>query len=121
MPGIKAISTIEKWRLFDQCVQPFLEYPPEMKQHGFKYAMKLVEKAFRCHKCNMKSNYNKNGLTLFEKYGYIEPEDCWEEFVQKTESEDAKMVSARFKNLQQRYMHEHCMGVAGYEGIEEKW
>ena len=75
MPGFKSLSDKQKWFLFDKYVQPFLEFPPEMKPFGFRQVMKSTAKAWRTHKSKLKANYIKKGLTPFGKHPYIEPED----------------------------------------------
>ena len=89
MPGFKSLSDKQKWFLFNKCVQPFLEFPPEMKQFGFRKVMKSTVKAWRTHKSKLKAQFIRKGLTPYQKHPYIEPED-WKEFVQLTESEEAK-------------------------------
>jgi len=100
MPGFKSLSDKQKWFLFDKCVQPFLEFPPEMKPFGFRQAMKSTAKAWRTHKSKLKTQFIKKGLTLFQKHPYIKPED-WKEFVQMTESEEARKESERYKLLRE--------------------
>ena len=120
MPGFKSLSVQQKWSLFDTYVQPFLEFPPEMKPFGFRQVMKTTAKAWRTHKSKLKANYIKKVLTPFGKHPYIEPED-WKEFVQMCESEEAVTESERYKLLREQYKHEHCMGQIGYEGIQAQW
>ena len=120
MPGFKSLSDKQKWFLFDKCVQPFLEFPPEMKLFGFRQVMKSTVKAWRTHKSKLKAQFIKKGLTPYQKHPYIEPED-WKEFVQFTETEEAKKESERYKLLREQYKHEHCMGPCGYEGMQAQW
>ena len=68
MPGFKSLSVQQKWSLFDTYVQPFLEFPPEMKPFGFRQVMKTTTKAWRTHKSKLKINYIKKGLTPFGKH-----------------------------------------------------
>jgi len=120
MPGFKSLSDKQKWFLFDKCVHPFLEFPPEIKPCGFRQVMKSTAKAWRTHKSKLKTQFIKKGLTLFQKHPYIELED-WKEFVQFTETEEAKKESERYKLLREQYKHEHCMGPCGYEGMQAQW
>jgi len=120
MAGFKSLSVQQKWSLFDTYVQPFLEFPPEMKPFGFRQVMRRTVKARRIHKSKLKANYIKKGLTPFGKHPYIEPED-WKEFVQMCESEEAVIESERYKLLREQYKHEHCMGPSSYEGIQAQW
>ena len=75
MPGFKSLSVQQKWLLFDTYVQPFLQFPLEMKPFGFRQVMKTTAKAWRTHKSKLKSNYIKKALTPFGRHPYIEPED----------------------------------------------
>ena len=80
MPGFKSLSVQQKWSLFDTYVQPFLEFPPEMKPFGFRKVMKTTTKAWRTNKSKLKTNNIKKGLSPFGKHTYIELED-WKEFI----------------------------------------
>ena len=120
MPGFKSLSDKQKWFLFDKYVQLFLEFPPEMKLFGFRQVMKSTVKAWRTHKSKLKAQFIKKGLTPYQKHPYIESEDR-KEFVQFTESEEAKKESERYKLLREQYKHEHCMGPCGYEGMQAQW
>ena len=120
MPGFKSLSDKQKWFLFDKYVQLFLEFPPEMKPFGFRQVMKSTAKAWRTHKSKLKAQFIKKGLTPYQKHPYIEPEDQ-KEFVQFTETKEAKKESERYKLLREQYKHEHCMGPCGYEGMQAQW
>ena len=120
MPGFKSLSDKQKWFLFDKYVQPFLEFPQEMKPFGFRQVLKSTAKAWRTHKSKLKAQFIKKGLTPYQKHPYIEPKD-WKEFVQFTETEEAKKESERYKLLREQYKHEHCMGPCGYEGMQAQW
>jgi hypothetical protein len=98
-------------------VQPFLEFPAEMKPFGFKKVMKTTAKAWRTHKTKLKTHHIKKGLTPFGKHLYIEP-DHWQAFVKMMESKEALKEIGRFKALREKYKHEHCMGRTGYEGMQ---
>jgi len=65
MPGFKSLSDKQKWFLFDKCVQPFLEFPPEMKLFGFRQVMKSTVKAWRTHKSKLKAQFVRKGLTPY--------------------------------------------------------
>ena len=78
--------------------------------------MKTTTKAWRTHKSKLKTNNIKKGLSPFGKHPYIELED-WKEFIQMCESEEAVKESERYKQLQEQYKREHCMGSISQEGM----
>ena len=94
MPKFNSLTKVDKWRLWDQYVTPFLEFPAQMKTAGFKQVMKRTAKSWRTHKSNLVCNYIAKGLEPFEQHPYIEPED-WAEFVQFKQSEAAQEESAK--------------------------
>jgi hypothetical protein len=120
MPGFKSLSDKDMCSLFNKWVQPFLEFPAEMKSSGFKQVMKTISKAWRTYKSKLKTHYIKKGLTPFGKHPYIELDD-WQVFVMMIESEEALKESERFKALREKYKHEHCIGPTGYEGMQAQW
>jgi len=120
MPKFNSLTKVDKWRLFDQYVTPFLEFPAQMKTAGFKQVMKRTAKSWRTHKSNLVCNYIAKGLEPIEQHPYIEPED-WAEFVQFKQSEAAQEESAKGKVLREKNMHNHHMGSSGYEGKLAKW
>jgi hypothetical protein len=54
------------------------------------------------------------------KHTYIPKED-WATFVKLKDNEEVKAVSEKYKKLQERNLHDHCLGTAGYEGKAAKW
>jgi len=57
MPKFNSLTKADKWRLFDQYVTPFLEFPAQMKTARFKQVMKRTTKSWRTHKSNLVCNY----------------------------------------------------------------
>ena len=108
MPKFNSLTKVDKWRLFDQYVTPFLEFPAQMKTAGFKQVMKRTAKSWRTHKRNLVCNYIAKGLEPFEQHPYIEPED-WAEFLQLKQSEPAQEESAKGKVLREKNVHNHHM------------
>jgi len=54
------------------------------------------------------------------KHTYIPKED-WAVFVKLKDSEEAKVVSEKYKKLWERNKHDHYLGTGGYEGKAAKW
>jgi len=65
MPCFKSLSDKQNWFLFGKYVQPFLEFPPEMKLFGFRKVMKSTVKAWRTHKSKLKAQFVRKGLTPY--------------------------------------------------------
>ena len=52
---------------------------------------------------------------------HIHSKKDWANFVKLKASEEAKAASEKYKKLQERNLHDHCLGTGGYEGKAAKW
>jgi hypothetical protein len=104
----------------DECVQPWLEFLEELKAIACKKIMQMVTKSWRTHKSDFTHNFINKGLDSMVKHTYILKED-WANFVKLKDSEEAKAASEKYKKLRDRNLHDHCLGIAGYEGKAIKW
>ena len=84
-----------------------------------KKIMQMVAKSWRTHKSDLTRNFINKGLDATVKHTYISKED-WPAFVKLKDCEEAKAASEKYKKLQERNKHDHCLGIGGYEGKVEK-
>ena len=114
------LSEEDKWSLFDECVQPRLEFPVALKDRAFKMMMQMVAKSWRIHKSELVRCFVRKGLDAMVNHPYI-PRQDWAKFVKLKESEEAKETSEKYKKLRERNKHDHCLGTGGYARMAEKW
>jgi hypothetical protein len=62
MASFSVLSDEDKMHLFDDCVQPKLEFAEELKDMACKKMMQMVAKCWRTHKSHLVSNYVSKGL-----------------------------------------------------------
>jgi len=62
------LSEEDKWSLFDECVQPRLEFPVALKDRAFKMMMQMVAKSWRTHKSELVRYLIKKGLDATVKH-----------------------------------------------------
>ena len=53
LPSFNDLSEEDKWSLFDECVQPRLEFLVALKDRAFKMMMQMVAKSWRTHKSEL--------------------------------------------------------------------
>ena len=104
MPSFNDLSEEDKWSLFDECVQPRLEFPVALKDRAFKMMMQMVTKSWRTHKSELVRCFVRKGLDATVKQPYIRRQD-WAKFVELKESEEAKETSEKYKKLRERNKH----------------
>ena len=91
-----------------------------MKATTCKKIMQMVAKSWRTHKSDLTHNFINKGLDDTVKHTYIPKEDL-AAFVKPKDSKEAKAASEKYKKLQERNKHDHCLGTGGYEGKAAKW
>jgi len=91
-----------------------LEFLEELKATVCKKIMQMVAKSWRTHKSDLTRNFINKGLDATVKHTYILKED-WAVFVKLKDSEEAKAASEKYKKLRERNLHDHCLGIAGYD------
>lgn len=120
LPQFNCLSKDEKAALFDDYVQPFLEFPEDMKDLGMRHAMKTIAKCFRSYKSRLVSDFLEKGLEPFRKHKHIQPVD-WAEFVKMKSSEESKSKSQYFTDLRGKNTLDHKLGPTGYDGKIPQW
>ena len=53
LPSFNNLSEEDRWSLFDECVQPRLEFLVALKDRAFKMMMQMVAKSWRTHKSEL--------------------------------------------------------------------
>jgi len=61
----------------------------------------------------LKNNFLDKGVTLFERYGFITPDD-WKKFVVKASSENFKQKSEHGKSLSKKNIFRSNLGPGVY-------
>jgi len=120
LPSFNSLSEQDKITIFDECVQPWLEFLEELKATACKKIMQMVAKSWRTHKSDLTRNFINKGLDATVKHTYIPKED-WAAFVKLKDNEEAKAASEKYKKLWERNDHDNCLGTGGYEGKATKW
>lgn len=82
MPSFNTLSEEDKMDLFNECVQPRLEFPKEKKHIACKKMMQMVAKSWRTHKSELVRKFSSKGLEATAKHPYIKKED-WENFMKQ--------------------------------------
>ena len=118
LPSFNDLSEEDKWSLFDECVQPRLEFLVALKDRAFKM-MQMVAKSWRTHKSELVRCFIRKGLDATVKHPYILHQD-WAKFVELKESEEAKETSEKYKKLRERNKHVGRKVGAGGHGISHR-
>ena len=120
LPSFNSLSEQDKMIIFDECVQPWLEFLEELRVTACKKIIQMVAKSWRTHKSDLTRNFINKGLDITVKHTYIPKED-WATFVKLKDNEEAKAASEKYKKLWERNLHDHCLRTAGYERKAAKW
>jgi hypothetical protein len=120
MPSFNTLTKENKMTLFDEFVQPWLEFPKELKAIACKKIMQMVARSWRTHKSDLTCNFIIPGLDATEKHTYI-PKNVWAKFVQLKGSEEEKAKREKYKKLRERNKLDHSLGTGVYEGKAVKW
>jgi len=120
MSSFSLLSEDNKMSLFNDCVQPWLEFTEEFKVMACKKMMQMVAKSWRTNKSELVRYYVRKGLNARVKHTYI-PQQDWEDFVTLKQGELAKEESAWFKKPRERNKHDHRLGTGGYAGKAAQW
>jgi hypothetical protein len=88
----------EKDKLFENCIQAYVQYPKELKQKGKKLAMNNISHAWGSYKSKLVKIW-RNQDTPFATYNDLSEED-WARFVEKCKSENFAVNSECMKWLQ---------------------
>ena len=83
-------------------------------------ALKIMGESFQHYKSNLNNNYIQKGLTPFNEFGHITPNQ-WADFVAQKTSPKALALSARNTELEKKNKHHHRLGPGGYYGKEEQF
>ena len=110
----------EKEQLFNECVQPHLEFSSELRAKVLKVMMRIVNKSGRTFKSELVCLFVRAGSDAMVKHPFI-PRHVSEDFVKLHDTNEAKERSERFKKIHERNKHNHCLGIAGYAGAAEEW
>ena len=84
--------------IFDECVQPWLEFLEELQVRSCNKIMHMVAKSWRTHKSDLTHNFINKGLDATMKHTYIPKED-WVAFVKLKDNEESKATSEKYKKL----------------------
>ena len=95
LPSFNSLSKQEKITIFDECVQPWLEFSEELKATTCKKIMQMVAKSWRTPKSDLTCNFINKGLDTTVKHTYILKED-WAAFVKLKDSEETKAASEKY-------------------------
>jgi len=119
LPSFNSLSEQDKMIIFDECVQPWLEFLEELKATACKKIMQMVAKSWRTHKSDLTRNFINKRLVATVKHTYIPKED-WAAFVKLKDSKESKATSEKYKKLQERNKHDHYLRTGGFEGKAAK-
>ena len=89
LPSFNSLSEQDKMTLFDECVQPWLEFLEALKAIVCKKTMQMVAKCWRTHKSDLTCNFINKGLDATVKHTYIPKED-WDAFVKLKDGRRSK-------------------------------
>ena len=95
-------------------------FPPEFLERGEKATLYTMGRALRTFRANLNKDYVKKGLTPFNDFGFITPDD-WNTFVNQRTSKKALEVSQNFKTLSSKRKWHPNLGPGGYKAKVKKW
>jgi hypothetical protein len=95
---IKELSNDEKWDLFDKHVQKHLKFQEDAKPQAFKLFWKIVAKAWRQFRFQLRRDFIRKGLEPFTRHPFIVLKQ-WKKFMKQTETEQGSSASVKFKEL----------------------
>jgi hypothetical protein len=95
---IKELSNDEKWDLFDKHVQKHLKFQEDTKPQAFKLFWKIVAKAWRQFRFQLRRDFIRKGLEPFTRHPFIVLKQ-WKKFMKQTETEQGSSASVKFKEL----------------------
>lgn len=79
-----------------------------------------MAKGFRTFRSHLNTDYVQTGLSSFDHYGFITPNE-WNEFRERHITEEAKQKSEKFKELNKKNKFPHRLGPGGYKAKDEEW
>ena len=115
-----ALTETQREKLFQDYVQPWLEFEEPLQAKASNMLMRMVNKSWRTHKSDLVRNFVNTGLDPLKKHPYIQLED-WETFVSLQETDEAKERSEFYKKLRAKNKNDHCLGTGGYATALRKW
>ena len=68
LTSFNSLSEQDKMIIFVECVQPWLEFPEELKAIACKKIMQMVAKSWRIHKSDLTRNFINKGLDAMVKH-----------------------------------------------------
>jgi hypothetical protein len=109
----------EKDKLFENCIQAYVQYPEELKQKGKNLAMNNISHAWRSYKSKLVKIW-RNQDTPFATYKDLSEED-WARFVEKCKSKNFAANSECMKWLQSQNELDHHLGNTGFAKKQRRW
>ena len=89
-------------------------FPPELADDAKIATIKTIGKCHRVFRCNLNKDYVVQGLTPFNRIGFIMPNE-WTECVSQQTSEEASPRNRQFKELNKKNKYKHFIGPGGYK------
>jgi hypothetical protein len=113
------LSKNEKDELFENCIQPYIQYLEELRQKGEKIALKMICHAWKSYKSKL-VKISRDEDTPFLKYKDLKEEDG-ARFVKKCELEHFAPSSQYMQWLQSQNEIDHHLGNTSYVRKQRKW
>jgi hypothetical protein len=95
-------------------------FPTEVLDRGEKATLYTMGRALETFRCNLNKDCVKKGLTPFNDFGYITPDD-WTTFINQRTSNKALEVSQNFQALSKKRKWNPNLGPGGYEAKIKEW
>jgi hypothetical protein len=119
LQGFDELTKNEKNKLFENSIQPYVQYSEELKQKGKNLDMKIISHAWRSYKSKLVKIW-RNHHTPFATYKDLFEED-WLRFVEKCESENFVANSEYMQWLRSHNELDHHLGNTGYARKQRRW
>ena len=124
----KCKITWTEWKLVPQerkeemwnAVRSHILFPPADLEKAKKATLTAMSHIFREWRSRLNCRYVKRGITPFDDYGQISPQD-WEEFVQQKTARPAKDLSAKMLELNRKNKYKPHLGPGGYKKKIPEW
>ena len=113
LPSFDSLKKEGKERLFDINIQPYVEFPADLRKKAIKLSMKIISSARRNHKYRLGQLW-RDGKDPFQIYKELNQED-WNTFWDKLRSDEAQSRREQMSQLRGRH-GDHHLGSDGYIG-----
>ena len=111
---LEDLSDDQKKEIFNDAIQPYVQYPEELKEKAQKMSMKIISHTWRTYKSRLVKCL-KEDQNPFEKFKELKEED-WEQFVDKCKSTQFSVESEYMQWLRSQNELNHHLGPTGYAG-----